>query len=113
MSSPYTSLNRYRKLPFAKNPTVTPNDVPYDENALPNSQTARSTNYRYSNEEAQLLDDVTSRIAMDNMKTNRSVNDSRIRAPTDLDLLQLTMNRMQKAESDARYLTSELKDKTQ
>ncbi|CAF4397035.1 unnamed protein product, partial [Adineta steineri] len=81
--------------------------------ALPNSQTARSTNYRYSNEEAQLLDDVTSRIAMDNMKTNRSVNDSRIRAPTDLDLLQLTMNRMQKAESDARYLTSELKDKTQ
>jgi hypothetical protein len=32
-------------------------------------------------------------------------------APTDLDLLQLTMNRMQKAESDARYLTSELKDK--
>ncbi|CAF1373176.1 unnamed protein product [Adineta steineri] len=113
MSSPYTSLNRYRKLPFAKNPTVTPNDVPYDENAVPNSQTARSANYRYSNEDAQLLDDVTSRIAMDNMKTNRSVNDSRIRAPTDLDLLQLTMNRMQKAESDARYLTSELKDKTQ
>jgi hypothetical protein len=32
-------------------------------------------------------------------------------APTDLDLLQLTMNRMQKAESDARYLASELKDK--
>lgn len=32
-------------------------------------------------------------------------------APTDLDLLQLTMSRMQKAESDVRYLTSELKDK--
>ncbi len=69
-------------------------------------------------------------MAMDNIKTNRTMNDSRIRglnkminqffvnnyssfsiAPTDLDLLQLTMNRMQKAESDVRYLSSELKDK--
>lgn len=31
--------------------------------------------------------------------------------PTDLDLLQLTMHRMQKAESDARRQASELKDK--
>ena len=34
-----------------------------------------------------------------------------ILAPTDLDLLQLTMNRMQKAESDVRYLNSGLKHK--
>ncbi len=71
---------------------------------------------------------MTSRMAMDNIKTNRTINDSRIRgsiyekkinfcsvfsciAPTDLDLLQLTMNRMQRAESDVRYLNSELKDK--
>ena len=32
-------------------------------------------------------------------------------APTDLDLLQLTMNRMQQAESDLRHVTSELKEK--
>lgn len=76
------------------------------------------------------MNEVTTRMAMDNIKTNRTVNDTRTRgrtnrlnifrsimivsfivAPTDLDLLQLTMNRMQKAESEARYLTSELKDK--
>ena len=76
------------------------------------------------------MNEVTTRMAMDNIKINRTVNDTRIRgkrnrsnafrsimivsfivAPTDLDLLQLTMNRMQKAESEARYLTSELKDK--
>ncbi|UJR13873.1 hypothetical protein I4U23_000881 [Adineta vaga] len=113
MSTPYTSLNRYRKVPVGKAPNISVNDVPFDENASLAAQTARPNNYRYSNEDAQLLDEVTSRMALDNMKSYRSTNDSRIRAPTDLDLLQLTMNRMQKAESDVRYLTSELKDKTQ
>ncbi|CAF1220465.1 unnamed protein product [Adineta ricciae] len=113
MSTPYTSLNRYRKVPVGKSPNISLNDIPLDENATPATQTARSNNYRYSNEDAQLIDEVTSRMALDNMKSHRSTNESRIRAPTDLDLLQLTMNRMQKAESDVRYLTSEVKDKTQ
>ncbi len=30
-------------------------------------------------EDSQLLDEVTSRMAMDNIKTNRTMNDSRIR----------------------------------
>ncbi|CAF3645496.1 unnamed protein product [Rotaria sp. Silwood1] len=113
MSSPFTSLNKYRKLPVSKNPITSSNDVANAENATPVAQTARSNGYRYSNEDAQLLNEVTSRMAMDNIKTNRTMNDSRIRAPTNLDLLQLTMSRMQKAESDVCYLTSELKDKTQ
>ncbi|CAF4602889.1 unnamed protein product [Rotaria sp. Silwood1] len=113
MSSPFTSLNKYRKLPVSKNPITSSNDVANAENATSVAQTARSNGYRYSNEDAQLLNEVTSRMAMDNIKTNRTMNDSRIRAPTNLDLLQLTMSRMQKAESDVCYLTSELKDKTQ
>ncbi|CAF1338075.1 unnamed protein product [Rotaria sordida] len=113
MSSPFTSLNKYRKLPVSKNPITPSNNAPDDENTAPVSQTERFNVYRYSNEDAQLLNEVTSRMATDNIKTNRTMNDSRIRGPTDLDLLQLTMSRMQKAESDVRYLTSELKDKTQ
>ncbi|CAF0921480.1 unnamed protein product [Rotaria sordida] len=113
MSSPFTSLNKYRKLPVSKNPITPSNNAPDDENTAPVSQTERFNVYRYSNEDAQLLNEVTSRMAADNIKTNRTMNDSRIRGPTDLDLLQLTMSRMQKAESDVRYLTSELKDKTQ
>lgn len=42
--------------------------------------------YKYTNkkicftdEDAQLLNEVTTRMAMDNIKTNRTVNDSRIR----------------------------------
>ncbi|CAF4221964.1 unnamed protein product, partial [Rotaria sordida] len=101
------------KLPVSKNPITPSNNAPDDENTAPVSQTERLNVYRYSNEDAQLLNEVTSRMAADNIKTNRTMNDSRIRGPTDLDLLQLTMSRMQKAESDVRYLTSELKDKTQ
>ncbi|CAF4130733.1 unnamed protein product [Rotaria sp. Silwood2] len=113
MSSPFTTLNKYRKLPVSKNPTISSIDAPATDNATPDSQTARLNGYRYSNEDAELLNEVTSHMAMDNIKTSRVIKDSRIRAPTDLDLLQLTMNRMQKAESDVCYLTSELKDKTQ
>jgi hypothetical protein len=31
MSSPFTSLNKYRKLPLSKVPIISSNDTPYDE----------------------------------------------------------------------------------
>jgi hypothetical protein len=31
MSSPYTSLNKYRKLPLSKTPMISLNDIPYEE----------------------------------------------------------------------------------
>lgn len=117
MSTPYTSLNRYRKVPVGKTPNISLNDVPIDEkyektgfslcsstfsdvfSAIPAAQTARPNNYRYSSkmsryfrliererhvcfiidEDAQLIDEVTSRMALDNMKSHRSTNESRIR----------------------------------
>jgi hypothetical protein len=31
MSSPFTSLNKYRKLPLSKTPMISANDTSYDE----------------------------------------------------------------------------------
>lgn len=106
MSSPFTSLNKYRKLPLnSKVPIISSNDTPYDEKYKKKfsllmieymfSATPISQHYRYTSkkknrnlvyrvfilidEDSQLLDEVTSRMAMDNIKTNRTMNDSRIR----------------------------------
>ena len=67
------------------------------------------------------MNEVTTRMATDRIQANRTrgfvgsaTNSSTCffpSGPTDLDLLQLTMNRMQKAESDLRFATSELKEK--
>lgn len=89
MSTPISSLSKFRKVPIVKNST---------------EEKEKGNGFRYSNETNDLLNEVTTRMA-----TNRTREFHT--GPTDLDLLQLTMTRMQKAESDLRHSTSELKEK--
>ncbi|CAF0951823.1 unnamed protein product [Didymodactylos carnosus] len=117
MSSPFTTLSKYPKLPVLANPSLA-------EGNSPREPIKESVGYRFSCDEAKLMNEITTRMATDNIKANnvgrlpgvplsQNSSDSRIRAPTDLDLLQLTMQRMQKAEADVRYLSSQIKEKDQ